>query len=523
MEPRVITRRRRGESNNPEILVSEGSSGVVNIEEPQNSIVSTTSQKRPFTEVIDLTLDDDSDPNQEELTESSLSLTFTTPITRVSSRALDSQELSYRECPLCTFHNHPALLECEICSTALVTQADFPTEEQLQQMQMIEMDHVLALQLQQELGWAPNNSEADEFDEEDDDDEEDEDDDDDDDQMDTEDEGRIDESEDGEGSESDESELEENVNPGDPRRVTPIRPRVETTPIRPDSVSGSCGICLEIYNRLEYGSAVCPDAFCVECWHVYLETKSKDHKFPCRCPAPRCRSVVMPDDAERLFRLKPAPSVGGNRAGYANNPINDADHENLIKNFRHLHEEATMENTTTTRIFCPGPDDSFTIGSTSSTEATDIPTIIITTTTDELVAPKNLERGHWICATCLVSWHVKLTCKAFQHLEREKGNAGTLEEQQTLNAIRNQKLQKCPSCGFWVAKRNGCNHIVCVVRATKLDILIYDAADDDDDHTRNFKPCLINDFFTKSPKCGEDFCYRCGRSYNTKPKCRGDH
>ncbi|CAG8608174.1 7268_t:CDS:10 [Ambispora gerdemannii] len=411
MESRVIaTARRRPRRTSVDAINTASSSRQINnTPQPQLTNTFATPQKRPY-DVIDLTNDDDEKDQESSFVETNK--TFVTPALssfNTSDMAVVDTETtvlvtdihdnnintSYRECPLCTFHNYPELIECELCGTSLITESDISNDAQLQQLQMIENDHAFALQLQRELGWGRGDN------------------------MDDEDEGDFSESSDeemlvtvpsDEESEDDSSDEEqENVGLGSNRQqpVAPVRLRnSETT--RPPIATGLCEICRETYTRLEYGSNSCPDAFCVECWHTYLSMKLKEHKFPCRCPAPRCRSVVNPDNASRLFRLQPTNPIASTSLENTVNVLGSkSEIESLIQKFKRLHDEAIMQN----------------------------------------------------------------TCMGFQDIERAKGSANTLEEQQTLSAIRNQKMQKCPNCGFWVAKRNGCNHIACF--------------------------------------CGEDFCYRC--------------
>ncbi|CAG8481483.1 14450_t:CDS:10 [Ambispora leptoticha] len=226
---------------------------------------------------------------------------------------------------------------------------------------------------------------------------------------------------------SDEEQENIELQPSRLQPVAPVRLR-NTEPARPPIAAGLCEICRENYTRLEYGSDLCPDAFCVECWHTYLSMKLKEHKFPCRCPAPRCRSVVNPDNASRLFRLQPTNPIASTSLENTVNVLGSkSEIEILIQKFKRLHDEAIMQN----KIYCP------------------VRTCSRALQYDPKVARSNLERGHWICANCMVPYHHGLACRGFQDIERAKGSANTLEEQQTLTAIRNQKMQKCPNCGFW--------------------------------------------------------------------------
>ncbi|KAF0899763.1 hypothetical protein E2562_024086 [Oryza meyeriana var. granulata] len=76
------------------------------------------------------------------------------------------------------------------------------------------------------------------------------------------------------------------------------------------------------------------------------------------------------------------------------------------------------------------------------------------------------------CARCGVPWHAGVSCAEFERLgEGERGREDLL----LVEAARNGKWKRCPRCRFYVEKSNGCLHITC--------------------------------------RCGFEFCYGCGNSW----------
>ncbi|RUP45705.1 hypothetical protein BC936DRAFT_147836 [Jimgerdemannia flammicorona] len=213
----------------------------------------------------------------------------------------------------------------------------------------------------------------------------------------------------------------------------------------PEPEDKMCGICLEERGKLDYGPPTCSHAFCAACWSTYLSTVLRDKRFPCRCAALRCRAVVTPADAERLWSVHNAQDQQG-----------DGRWREEVKEFRRLHEEATMddselsglfvylffgsrqvvlplrfnpETARTPRLHCPGLDPA------SST-------------------------GHDICGRCLVPWHRGLTCEAFRELESQRAEAKNDDEHRTLSLIRKQKWQRVKKI-FATGVADLTTHVLC--------------------------------------------------------------
>ncbi|KAI9192176.1 hypothetical protein LWI28_019253 [Acer negundo] len=65
------------------------------------------------------------------------------------------------------------------------------------------------------------------------------------------------------------------------------------------------------------------------------------------------------------------------------------------------------------------------------------------------------------CAQCKVAWHFGIVCTEFQKLkngERER------EDIMLMNLAQKQKWKRCPNCGFYVEKKDGCMYMKCRCR-----------------------------------------------------------
>ncbi|KEH30145.1 probable E3 ubiquitin-protein ligase RNF144A-A [Medicago truncatula] len=78
------------------------------------------------------------------------------------------------------------------------------------------------------------------------------------------------------------------------------------------------------------------------------------------------------------------------------------------------------------------------------------------------------------CAQCKVSWHSGVDCREFQSLEDgERGRKDLM----AMELAKNKRWKRCPKCSFYVEKIEGCTRISC--------------------------------------RCGNQFCYGCGSTWNT--------
>ncbi|XP_077230492.1 E3 ubiquitin-protein ligase RSL1-like [Tasmannia lanceolata] len=82
------------------------------------------------------------------------------------------------------------------------------------------------------------------------------------------------------------------------------------------------------------------------------------------------------------------------------------------------------------------------------------------------------------CALCMVPWHSGADCEEFQSLN--EGDRGR-DDLMVMELAKSRKWKRCPSCNFYVEKKEGCQHITC--------------------------------------RCGSQFCYKCGSLWNDHRNC----
>ena len=75
------------------------------------------------------------------------------------------------------------------------------------------------------------------------------------------------------------------------------------------------------------------------------------------------------------------------------------------------------------------------------------------------------------CLKCKSDWHRGKTCKEYR-----KGLKNKNTDDSFYKFANGKKFKQCPYCKFWVEKNEGCNHIAC--------------------------------------RCGNHFCYKCGKKMN---------
>ncbi|KAI3985261.1 hypothetical protein MKX01_039506 [Papaver californicum] len=80
------------------------------------------------------------------------------------------------------------------------------------------------------------------------------------------------------------------------------------------------------------------------------------------------------------------------------------------------------------------------------------------------------------CAQCKVPWHFDLDCNDYEEMK-----SGGKEDMLLINLAESKSWKRCPSCRFYVERRDGCPHITC--------------------------------------RCGSQFCYACGGRWSQTHFC----
>ncbi|CAJ1975713.1 unnamed protein product [Sphenostylis stenocarpa] len=197
-----------------------------------------------------------------------------------------------------------------------------------------------------------------------------------------------------------------------------------------NSVPFVCEICIETKTSNDaFSINGCCHVYCNNCVALYVESKLEDNVVNISCPVPRCRGLLEAEDC----RLILTPEI-------------------LDRWGKALCEAVISVDE---KFYCPFPDCS---------------TLLIREGKDEGIRESECPNCRRLfCALCTVPWHVDMTCEEFQKLSADERGK---EDVMLMNLAKEMMWKRCPSCGFYVAKTQGCMYMKC--------------------------------------RCGSAFCYNCG-------------
>ena len=174
-----------------------------------------------------------------------------------------------------------------------------------------------------------------------------------------------------------------------------------------------CMVCLDEINKedLENYKIECEHKFCKECWINYIEEKIKSNE-EILCMEKTCLKKIN-DKRIRDF-IK--------------------DNDILLKKYENYDLKRKVYNNSNMK-FCPFPDcNGFGI---------------IKNLTDPNNKFIKCSNGHEFCFVCLKKWHKGKKCKE-EVLDKN------------LKKLKNEiNSKRCPNCGIFLIKYDGCNHITC--------------------------------------------------------------
>ncbi|ONH97465.1 hypothetical protein PRUPE_7G191400 [Prunus persica] len=190
----------------------------------------------------------------------------------------------------------------------------------------------------------------------------------------------------------------------------------------------TCDFCVEqIELKDSFNIKGCAHFYCQECIVRFIVSKLQDNVTSVTCPNQGCPGVL---DLEYCRRILPYDVF--HRWGKA------------------LCESVVMEPQKK-YLFCP-----FNACS----------TLLIDEEPDDTKQAQCPHCKRVFCVKCKVPWHTEFDCDMFQKL-RDRG-----EDQQLEELAKNKNWRRCPSCKYYVERRDGCSYIKC--------------------------------------RCGNAFCYNCG-------------
>ncbi|KAL6010536.1 hypothetical protein ACLOJK_000970 [Asimina triloba] len=182
-----------------------------------------------------------------------------------------------------------------------------------------------------------------------------------------------------------------------------------------------CKICMEPKLAAEIFTVnECKHVFCSECIGQHVAAKIQENAPAVRCPEPSCQgvlepvfcqSILPPEVFDRWGSVLCENLILGSMKFYC--PFNDC--SALLVDERGQNEGAIMESE------CP-------------------------------------HCRRLFCATCKVPWHSGSSCENFQKLGEHERNR---EDIMLMNLAKSKKWQRCPQCGFYVEKTDGCLFMRC--------------------------------------------------------------
>jgi len=181
-----------------------------------------------------------------------------------------------------------------------------------------------------------------------------------------------------------------------------------------------CGICYEVKEVWEgFKEGGCEfrnHSFCIECICEYVESQIEADIVHVTCPMPTCSMELKPE------------SLRGN----------------LSRKVIDKWESRICESSIGwwERIYCPFKDCS----------------VLLTNEKGKVLTSVECPICHRLfCAQCKVPWHGTMRCAEFQ---RKIMDPKSLDGK-FLRLAREEKWKKCPDCGIYVERRDGCRHMIC--------------------------------------------------------------
>ncbi|KAG6472576.1 hypothetical protein ZIOFF_070042 [Zingiber officinale] len=206
-----------------------------------------------------------------------------------------------------------------------------------------------------------------------------------------------------------------------------------------------CAICMEEkYSFQCVALRGCDHAYCTACVSQYVAAKVAANEGAIGCPDPECEAgVVAPESCRFILPDKVfdrwcdrlcEEAIAGPARFYC--PFDDC--SALL-----IHEEAEVAN---------------------------------------LTAVANcLHCRRQLCARCKVPWHENYTCEDYRSLVVDENGRSLV------NLAKDNKWQRCPNCGFFIQRSQGCNYMKCRCKRA----FCYKCAGPVDEKTHSCSKCKL--------------------------------
>ncbi|KAL5783592.1 hypothetical protein ACOSP7_008621 [Xanthoceras sorbifolium] len=190
-----------------------------------------------------------------------------------------------------------------------------------------------------------------------------------------------------------------------------------------------CDICVEPKNSGEsFNIKGCSHAYCAGCMAKYVASKLQENITSISCPVADCRGLLEPEYCRNIL-----PREVFDRWGNA------------------LCEAVILG---AQKFYCPFKDCS---------------ALLIDEGGETITQSECPYCNRLFCVQCKVAWHAGIGCAEFQKLNKDERER---EDIMLMKLAQNKKWKRCPNCGFYVEKQDGCMYMKC--------------------------------------RCGNAFCYNCG-------------
>jgi len=217
-----------------------------------------------------------------------------------------------------------------------------------------------------------------------------------------------------------------------------------------DTSETDCEICLNEIDDSDWLALECGHRFCKNCWIDTLEQSART--FDCinlSCPDETCKLAITKPRMDKLGLKKIDPR----KTEFFCQRVSKFTIDNFI-------------SCNNTYRYCPG------VGCTRIVEMIDSSSLSI-----------ECKCGNTFCWKCSQAAHHPAPCKVSEAWEQK--NAGASDDDMKW-IISNSK--KCPGCGFYIERNQGCNHMTC-----------------------------------RHPNCGHEFCWMCGADWKTHGSSTGGY
>ncbi|XP_058108728.1 E3 ubiquitin-protein ligase RSL1-like [Magnolia sinica] len=182
-----------------------------------------------------------------------------------------------------------------------------------------------------------------------------------------------------------------------------------------------CKICMEPKNPNEiFTVSGCRHVFCSDCIGQHVAAKIQDNAALVRCPEPGCEVTLDPIVCRPILPQDVFDRWGSVLC------------ESLILGLM--------------KFYCPFKDCSALLLDEGGEDGSAI------------VESECPHCRRLFCAQCKVEWHSGIGCVEFQNL---KGDEREREDIMLMNLAKENKWQRCPKCGFYVEKIEGCLFMRC--------------------------------------------------------------